>query len=122
MRYVEGRDDATPEDIARRNWKQDWPRYIRVHHAEFIEGTMKNGVSFYKLMDTLRSDSFSSTQRNARNRNGNTDPRRAYKNRAAIELSSKGRSWLEERLQAAFNRHGKISQDELEKLDRPYLP
>lgn len=45
MAYERGRDDATPEDIARRLWKKDWPRYVRVHDAEFVNGTMANGVS-----------------------------------------------------------------------------
>jgi hypothetical protein len=29
MRYVPGRDDATPADIAMREWKKTWPRYVR---------------------------------------------------------------------------------------------
>jgi hypothetical protein len=45
MHYVPGRDEASPQDIARRNWKATWSRYVRVHHAEFIAGTMANGVS-----------------------------------------------------------------------------
>ena len=43
--YVDGRDDATPEDIALRPWKAEWPHYIRVHNAEFIAGTVANGIS-----------------------------------------------------------------------------
>ena len=70
---------APPEDIARRRWKEKWPRYIRVHHAEFVAGTMANGISLNELMDTLGSDSFASTQRNATRGTGNTDPRRAYR-------------------------------------------
>jgi hypothetical protein len=38
LRHVPGGDDATPEDIARRPWKETWPRYIRLHHAEFVAG------------------------------------------------------------------------------------
>jgi HKD family nuclease len=122
MHHVPGRDDATPEDIARRGWKATWSRYIRVHHAEFVAGTMANGVSLNELMGALGANSFAPTQRNASRGDGNTDPRRAYQQKAAVELSSEGFSWLGERLQAAFHRHGKVPQDDLDKLDWPQLP
>src|SRR5262249_18336623 len=64
LRHVPGRDDATPEDVLRRPWKAKWPRYVRVHHAEFVAGSMSNGVSLNELMDSLGSDSFAATQRN----------------------------------------------------------
>ena len=40
MKHQPGRDDATFADIERRPWKEKWPRYIRVHHAEFVAGTI----------------------------------------------------------------------------------
>ena len=119
MKYHPGRDDASPEDIALRPWKEEWPRYIRVHHAEFVAGTMANGISLNELMDTLGSDSFTPTQRNAARGIGNKDPRRAYMQQAAVELSPQGISWLGERLQAAFDEHGKVPQDTLDQLDGP---
>ena len=45
MKYHPVRDDASPEDIKCRSWKEMWSRYIRVHHAEFVAGTMANGIS-----------------------------------------------------------------------------
>lgn len=122
MRYVPGRDDATPEDIERRDWKAKWPRYIRVHHAEFVAGTMANGVSLNELMKALGANSFVPTQRNAARGEGNIEPRRAYLQQAAVELSAEGFSWLGERLQAAFDRHGRVPQDDLDKLDWPQVP
>lgn len=119
MKYQQGRDDATPEDIQSRPWKKNWPRYVRVHHAEFVAGAMSNGVSLKKLMDTLERDSFVSTQRNAQSGQGNTNPRRAYLQQPAVELSSKGFSWLSEQLQAAFGEHGKVPQGTLDQLDWP---
>lgn len=121
IKHHQGRDDASPEDIERRPWKKKWPRYIRVHHAEFVAGTMENGISLNELMDTLESDSFASTQHNADAGAGNTNPRRAYMQHPAVELSPQGACWLEEHLQAAFNEHGKIPQHELEQLDWPAL-
>lgn len=50
-------DNATPEEIVARPWKATWPRYIRVHHAEFIAGRLANGISLETLMTTLEADS-----------------------------------------------------------------
>lgn len=122
MRHQPGRDDATASDIALRPWKEKWPRYIRVHHAEFVAGRMENGVSLNELMDTLGADSFAPTQRNTLRGEGNTDPRKAYRQQAAVELSAEGFSWLGERLQVAFDEHGMVPQDTLDQLDWPVLP
>jgi len=122
IKHEPGRDDATAEDIAIRPWKATWPRYVRVHHAEFVAGTMANGISLNELMIALGADSFVPTQRNASRREGNIDPRRAYRQQAAVELSNKGRVWLSGRLQAAFDEHGTVPQDILDKLDWPTLP
>lgn len=56
LKHVEGRDEASPEDIEQRTWKKLWPVYVRVHHAEFIEGTLANGIRLSDLMDELKSD------------------------------------------------------------------
>ncbi len=83
---------------------------------------MSNGISLNELMDTLGSNSFVPTQRNAKLGEGNTDPRRAYMQQAAVELSIEGREWLAERLQLAFDRYGKVPQDALDQLDWPKVP
>ena len=80
---------------------------------------MGNGVSLNELMAVLGSDSFKSTQRNAARGMGNTNPRRAYMQQAAVELSLAGFTWVNERLQAAFDVHGKVPQDTLDTLDWP---
>jgi hypothetical protein len=122
MRHLPGRDDATSADIALRPWKETWPRYIRVHRAEFVAGTMANGVSLNELMESLGAESFVPTQRNAARGRGNTNPRRAYLQQAAVQLSAEGLSWVGEKLQAAFDTHGKVPQDTLDLLDWPTLP
>ncbi|MFZ5675691.1 MAG: phospholipase D family protein [Pseudomonadota bacterium] len=122
MQHVPGRDDATPADIKRRSWKADWPHYIRVHHAEFVAGTMQNGVSLGELMEELGANAFASTERNAIRGDGNIDPRRAYQRQPGVALSEKGAAWLGERLQSAFEHHGQIPQNDLDKLDWPSLP
>jgi hypothetical protein len=118
-RHVPGRDDATPEDIARRFWNDRWPHYIRVYHAEFVAGSMENGVSLNELMATLGAASFASTRRNDARGRGNTDPRRAIRQQPAVALSPQGLSWLSTRLHLAFGLHGMVPADDLAKLDWP---
>ena len=118
-KHEPGRDDATHDEIRQRPWKDRWPHYIRVDQAEFLNGTIANGVSLNELMQALGADSFASTQENAAQRAGNTDPRSAYKRQAAVKLSPQGCAWLSERLQAAFDEHGTIPRNKLKKLDWP---
>lgn len=117
-----GRDDATEADIALRPWKATWPRYIRVHEATFVAGTLANGVSLSALMEALGTRSFSSTLRNLEADAGNRDPRRAYRQQAAVQLSDEGQLWLAEQLQARFDTHGIVPRDTLEALDWPEIP
>ena len=122
LEHVPGRDDATAKERRRRRWKSKWPRYIRIHDAEFVAGTMENGVSLGELMDTLGSDSFATTKRNAANREGNTNPRYTIRRQPHAQLSSDAHEWLNQRLEDAFEVHGKVPVSKLIKLPRPDLP
>lgn len=122
MKHVEGHDVASAADIMRREFKATWPNYIRVHHAEFLAGTIGNGVSLNMLMDDLRANAFMATQRNAASGVGNTDPRKAYLQQAHVELSADGHEWVGARLEYAFQVHGKVPPCELERLDWPEPP
>ncbi len=119
LRHVDGRDEATPDEIAVRHWKATWPAYVRVHSAEFVAGTLKNGVSLNSLMSELGSAAFISTQRNAAKRNGNTEPRRSLGQKAHVQLTREAHVWLEERLREVFQVHGKLTPADLETLDWP---
>jgi hypothetical protein len=120
--YRDVRDDATRADINLRPWKAKWSHYARVHHGEFLNGTMGDGVSLNEMMDALASDSFASTQEHAREGSGNTDPRKAYRQQAAVRLSPRGQRWIDQRLQKVFETHGMISAAELARLDWPSRP
>jgi hypothetical protein len=122
MQYVPERDDATSADIDLRDWKKTWSRYVRVHHPEFVRGTLANGVSLNALMDKLKDGAFAATLRNARKGAGNMDPRKAYRQQAAVELSAEGTAWLIDKLEAAFTMHGRLTQAELDELDWPAVP
>ena len=121
MAYEEIRDDATEADIQCREWKKEYPRYIRVRDAEFVDGPMINGVSLEQLMKTLNEKSFATTKRNAARGEGNTDPKKAYRQQPGVELSSEGLMWLNERLQSALEIHGKVPQAKINELYRPGL-
>jgi hypothetical protein len=122
MHHKPGRDDATNSDKRKKPWKEKWPHYVRVHHGEFLAGELSNGVSLNELMNALRSNTFRSTQRNAARGEGNTDPRRAYMQQAAVELTPQGMAWLNARLQRAFAQHGQLSPTMLQQLDWPAIP
>ena len=106
---------------SRRPWKEKWPHYVRVHHPEFVTGTLENGVSLAELMDSLGSNAFESTKRNAAKGSGNTNPRKALMQQAAVELSAEGFAWLNVNLEDAFAKFGKLPAAELGQLDQPSL-
>jgi hypothetical protein len=116
MKHDATRDNALPSEFAKHPWKEKWSRYIRVHHTEFVNGTMSNGVSLNQLMEDLKERTFSSTQRNAVKRSGNINPRRAYSQQAAVELSSEGLAELNKRLQEKFEFYGKLPRAVVNKL------
>jgi PLD-like domain len=119
LHYEPGRDDATAADLRLRGWKARWPHYVRVNNSEFVRGNLANGISLNELMDVLKADSFASTQRHAEEGEGNRDPHRAYMRKPAVELSPQGAAWLNERLEWAFAKYGRLPPSVLERLDWP---
>jgi hypothetical protein len=119
IEYDEDRDVANVEEIRATPWRAEWPHYIRVRDAQFVAGTLQNGVSLNGLMTDLGADCFASTQENRRRGAGNTDPRLAYQQQPAVRLSARGYQDLNLRLNAAFSKHGQLSQDLVEAVGRP---
>ena len=115
--YVEGRDDAGAEDVARRPWLERWPHFVRVREMEFVHGALGDGVSLAEMMDELGAYAFGPTAENADRGVGNVDPRQSIRQAAAIRLSEAGTSWLEEELELAFRKFGKVRAEEVEGLD-----
>ncbi len=123
MEHQRGRDDATADDVSVRPYKAKWSRYVRVHHASFVAGTLAHGVSLNDLIDALGPEAFATTQENAADEegDGNTDPRAAMRRKAAVRLSREGAAWVTEQLETAFALHGTIPQSELDALDWPTI-
>ena len=120
VKYTQGKDDATKVDYDLRWWmKEKWPHFIRVHHGEFVAGTMANGVRLSHLMNALGTNSFATTQARAARGVKKIVVRRAYGRQAAVRLSKEGLDWLNARLEQAFHDHGKISPQQLQTLDWP---
>lgn len=117
MAHVDDQDDATSAEIRNRPFKSEYPHYVRVHNVEFIDGQLAHGVSLNAMMAELSADAFQTTQHNTKAGRGNTEPRKAYRQQAAVRLSAEARLWLDERLDAAFARHGRIPEDVLAKID-----
>ena len=117
-RHRDRLDKATDEHIARHPWRKKYGIYIRVDEegfeAEFLDGTMENGISLNEVMDTLKSDSFTATQDNVARGEGNTNPRSSIARKPHMRLSEEARAWLTERLLEAFATHGKISLGAIE--------
>lgn len=105
------RDVVGPDELELWPWSEGWPYYVRVHHVDALDGELGDGVSLMELMDALDSDSFVTTQENAARGAGNTNPRKSLSQAPAVRLSGQGATWLTTRLEAAFARHGRISDD-----------
>jgi hypothetical protein len=117
--HRDGQDDATPQDVALRPFKEHWPHYVRVHHGQFVAGTLGNGVSLAELMDSLGTDAFASTRANAAAGHGNTDPRRAFRQQPHVRLTPEAAAWVTGRLEEAFRLHGTVPAEALDQLDWP---
>lgn len=115
--YKEGRDDATKDDIKMREFKEKWSRYIRVHDAHFINGTLKDGVSMNELMEKFGYNSFVSTLRNKIKGDGNINPRKAYMQQASVELTEDAASWLKDVIDTKLFYYGQISNSTLSEIE-----
>ena len=118
LRHVDGRDDASPAEIAARPWKKEWPYYVRVHSARFIRGTLGDGISLGALMQRFGHRAFTSTSRNHASGSGNVNPRKSLSQQPQIELTPAAASWLQGQLDEAYTRHGTLDLRE-QRYDRP---
>jgi hypothetical protein len=113
------RDEATSEEIDRRSWKDHWRFYIRVHGAQFVDGTLREGVSLYEMMDELGSEAFVTTRDRQLAGEIDVNPRRAYGRQPAVRVAPAGAQWIGARLQDAFLRYGTLQPATLDGLDWP---
>lgn len=121
MKHDPKRDVASDADIEEREWKERWSYYIRVHHPEFIRGRLADGIPLSTLKAKFGANSFASTKRNAQAGSGNTNPNLAYTSKPSVQLTPESYKWLNERLEQAFQKKGKLSNALLRKLGGPVM-
>ena len=82
-------------------------------HDAFVFGATYAALALMRsIMEAVLRDHYRADGKDLSERIRN--PRRAYLQQAAVELSAEGLSWLGEQLQAAFDTHGKVPQDALD--------
>ena len=117
--HDEIRDVATPEDIAVHNWRATWDKYIRIYEAEFLDGTIGDGISLRDLEKRFGPNTYMPTQRNLINGHGNTLPSKAYQQAAGVQLTDVAYNWLNKQFDDHKTRHGIVPEDKIEAL---YVP
>jgi hypothetical protein len=118
-RYDPAKDVATAEDIVEHDWKKRWPNYIRVHDAEFLGGTVGNGISLRALTEALGSACFASTEARAGAGETGINPLTTLGQKPDVRLSERGKLWVHDQLEAAFVHCGKIPDADLKALYWP---
>lgn len=117
--YQKGRDDATPNEIARKGWKDKWPHYIRVFDPVFIDATLGDCVWLHDIMAAHGHNSFLPTARNAARGRGNTNPRKSLMQQPAMALTLDAARDLEQRFDQALQRHGVVPESFIDSLPKP---
>ncbi len=110
IRYVDDRDRATKNEIAQRDWKKQWPIYLRVRNPVFIDGTLGDCIFLGDLIKALDYNSFPSTFKRYKKGEKSINPKMSLAQRASIELTKDAVDWLEPRFQSALNSPGKVPE------------
>lgn len=108
IKFVDGRDEATKTEIEERQWKKNWPIYLRIKNPVFIDGTMGDCVLLYDLIKALDYESFPSTRIRYENGERDISPYKSLSQQAYVKLTKTAVEWLEPRFQEALNRVGKV--------------
>ncbi len=116
IEHDDEKDVATTAEIREREWLEEFPFLVRVHHPVFINGVLGDGISLDELMDELQADSFLSTQERARAGEADVNPRQSLARKADVRLSPEAFRWLTHRFEDALARHGSIPQAEIDTL------
>ncbi|WP_162926878.1 phospholipase D family protein [Flavobacterium psychrotrophum] len=110
------RDVASPEDIAKIDWKVDYPIYIRVHSGEFLNTTFGNCPKMGALMTELGYECFKGTKNSYKRGKENINPRLSLMRKPDIWLSEEGAYWVEQKFQHAKKIYNLIDQSYIDSL------
>jgi hypothetical protein len=121
LKHLDKYDNASQAEIKRtwsnkRNyyWKTKYPRYVRVHSAEFIDDIFKNCPMLKRdLFGKFEERSLVST---LIKRSGNTNPVKSLAEKPAVEITMQSALWLDAILKRKIDNLGGIPQKFLNDL------
>ena len=119
VKFKDGRDEASENEIKARGWRKDLPIYLRVNNPIFIDGSMRDGVFLYDIIKHIDYNAFASTLRRYKKGERNIRPKNSLSQQAYIELTYEGALWIEERLQVKFDEIGTIPDKYLKSIPPP---
>ncbi|MBI5729524.1 MAG: NgoFVII family restriction endonuclease [Ignavibacteriales bacterium] len=118
IKYNEKRDRATKNEKMQRDWKNNWPIYMRVKNSKFIDGMMQDGILLYDLIKHFDYESFPSTLERFNNGEREINPYRSLSQKAYVKLTPKSAEWLEKRFGDKISEFGLIPDDFINKLPK----
>lgn len=102
------RDMASAEELVQRDWKADWPYYLRVTHPEFVDGVMGDCAMLYDLIRYFDFQSFTSTLYRYRQGDRTINPFLSLSQQPSVQLTFEAANWLDHRFAQVLDRKGKI--------------
>ena len=116
LKYTEGRDIASEQEIIERQWKARWPIYLRVIEPVFINGTMKDGIFLSELIQKFDYDSFPSTRQRFDNGEKNIKPTKSLMRKPYVKLTPNSAAWLEQRFEEILSNIGQVDNSFIQGL------
>ncbi|WP_461639196.1 phospholipase D family protein [Labilibaculum euxinus] len=116
LKYTEGRDIASKQEIAERSWKQQWPIYLRVKNPIFINGIMADGILLSDLLSKFDYNSFPSTRKRYDDGEIDIKPTKSLMRKAYVKLTHNSAEWLDQKLDEALNNAGQVDDEFLKRL------
>lgn len=126
MKHLDKYDIASPAEIKRTwlkkkkyYWKDEYPNYIRVNSAAFIDTIFKNCPMLKRdLFGKFNEWSLVSTMQHKMKGSGNINPVKSLGQKAAIEITEEAALWLDNELQSRFDEFGTIPKKFIDKLPK----
>ena len=118
LKYTEGRDYVSDDELDERTWKEDWPIYLRVIDPVFIYGTMAVCVLLSDLISKFDYDSFPSTRDRFDNGQENIVPTKSLMRKAYVKLTHNSAEWLEHEFGEIIKNIGQVDDEFLQSLSQ----
>lgn len=119
IQHDDKRDNATPEEIKRRSWKEQWPAYLRTTNGVFIDGRMEDCPMLWKdVLNKFGSRIFEETRKHVEAGEKDIEPKHSVMRKAYIRLSEEAACWLDKEFQAALTKKGAIDREYLDSLPK----